>query len=155
MLPGPLQRGQLQGLCQELLCVLPLQGAGVLPVWLLRWPIADQRGQTERWPLTAALPVRVRRLVRVAQLYAGDLRPRRQLSPAGSSARGGGQVSACVCVLQLCHLLRFVSAFLKTSPILFFRKSFFSGHASFAMYTMLYLAVSIFFIHLSACLLAS
>lgn len=86
MLPGPFQRGQLEGLCQELLCFVPLQGAWMLPVWLLRRPITDQRGQAERWPFTAALPVCVRGHVRITQLYTGDLCCHGQLPPAGPPA---------------------------------------------------------------------
>lgn len=51
----------------------------------------------------------------------------------------------CVCVC-LCTCVMYYAFVLCLSIILlhfFFRKSFFSGHASFAMYTMLYLAVSI------------
>lgn len=82
VLPGPFQRGQLQGLRQEPLRVLSLQGAGLLPVRLLRRPVADQRGQAERRAPAAALPVCVRRLLRVAQLHARNLCRHGELPPA-------------------------------------------------------------------------
>lgn len=57
-----------------------------------------------------------------------------------------------VCVAGVSFALQCLFFLKKVCAILFFRKSFFSGHASFAMYTMLYLAVSIYY--LSICLLS-
>lgn len=82
VLPGTFQRRQLQGLCQEPVRVLSVQGAGLLPVWLLCRPIADQHGQAERREATAALPECVRCHLCLAQLHAWHLRRDSELPPA-------------------------------------------------------------------------
>lgn len=82
VLPRSFPRCQLQGLCQEPIRVVSLQGAGLLPVRLLCRPITDQRGQAERWAAAAALPVRMWGHLCVAQLHAWDLRCNSELPPA-------------------------------------------------------------------------
>lgn len=48
-----------------------------------------------------------------------------------------------VCFLKVgCRTLQLIFNLMHLLSMFSYRKSFFSGHASFAMYTMLYLAVS-------------
>lgn len=117
VLPGSLQRRQLQGLCQEPVCVLPVQRAGLLPVRLLRRPIADQHGQAECRAAATTLPVCVWGHLRVAQLHTWNLRCNSELPSAGPPLGGGGQVSVRVCVfMHVCYVLCFCSVILNTSP---------------------------------------
>lgn len=138
VLPSSLPRRALAGLRPKPLRVQPLQGAGQLPVWLLRWPVANQHGQAERGATPAQLPVRLQHHLRVHQVHVGKLRSLHSLPAVQPQAGGGGEV----CRLTARHGSR--PALTQLTPALSFscRKSFFSGHASFAMYTMLYLAVS-------------
>ena len=103
VLQGTLQGCQLQGLRQEPVCVMSLQGAGLLLVRLLRRPIADQHGQAKCWSASTTLPVRVRCHLCITQLHAGELRCNSELPPARPPVRGGGQVCVytCVCFIHI------------------------------------------------------
>lgn len=57
MLPGPILWRALTGLHSKPLCVLPVQGARKLPVWLLRGPVAHQYGKAKRGTPAAQFPI--------------------------------------------------------------------------------------------------
>ena len=82
MLPGALSRRALAGLRAQPLRVLPVQGAGQLPVRLLRGPVAHQHGQAQRGTPAAQLPLGVQRHLRLPQLFPGELRAPRHLQAA-------------------------------------------------------------------------
>lgn len=73
VLSGAFPRCQLEGLCEERIRFVPVQGAGVLPVWMLCWPITDQHGQAQRGTAATALPVSVRHYLCITQLHTWDL----------------------------------------------------------------------------------
>lgn len=100
VLPGALPGCQLQGLRQEPVCVLSVQGAWLLPVWLLCRPVTDQHGQAKCGPAATTLPVCVWRHLCITQLHAGHLHCNSELQTTYPSP-GGGQVCVCVCVCNL------------------------------------------------------
>lgn len=122
-----------------------LQGGGQLRVRRRRQPVSDGRGQILHRPSTAKLPGCLQTGVGTRQLRGWRVHGELHLH-GGPFYGGRGQVTAlkwklisvrASCV-NGCHLLFRVW---HESPV-FFRLSFFSGHASFAMYCMLFLAVS-------------
>lgn len=82
VLPGSFQKRQLQGLCEEPVCVLSVQGAGLLPVRLLRRPVPNQHGQAECGAAATALPVCVRCHLCITQLHTWNLCCNSELPPA-------------------------------------------------------------------------
>lgn len=59
VLPGAFPRCTLKGICAQPLCVVPLQGAWELPVWLLRGSVSHQYGQVKHRTAATQLPVRL------------------------------------------------------------------------------------------------
>ena len=74
VLQGALPKHKLQGFCQEPVCVMSVQGAGLLRVRLLCWSVIDQHGQAQCGTAAATLLVCVWYHLCIAELHTWNLR---------------------------------------------------------------------------------
>lgn len=92
VLPGTIQKCALTSICEQPLRVLSVQGAGQLPVWLLRGAILDQHGEAECGPTPSPLLNGVQCDLCFTQLRTWNLHFRCRLQEQAQDS-GGGQVS--------------------------------------------------------------